>query len=662
MTLPKPPPRLPIIVRTLCSLLKRSGGVFGAAKRVRTVLRRDGFVGLKRAFLHIGIQAASGYDFASIESLTTYADWVKRYDTLNEVTRSKISENIAAMPQTPLISVVMPVYNPDPQYFDAAIRSVRAQIYPCWELCIADDVSTLPGIRQIIERHAKDDLRIKFVYRETNGHICRATNSALELAKGQFVGFLDHDDLIAEHALYSVASEIEKHPDADIIYSDSDWLDDFDRRCNPYFKPDFNLELMLGHNLVGHFGVYRRSVIEAVGGLRVGLEGSQDYDLSLRVLGKSASERVRHIPAILYHWRRSQRAPTYSARELDRCIATAHQAISEFLGDQGIAGTVVRAPRAPQWQRILFSLPHPVPKVSIIVPTRNNPKLLERCVSGLLNGTDYQHFDITIVDNDSDDADALSLLSVLARNDRIKVLHYSGVFNFSAINNFAVRQTDGDVLAFLNNDIEIFGSDWLREMASHATRPNVGAVGAKLYYPNGNIQHAGVTIGIGGVAGHPYKGSSGGTAGQYGEVILARAVSAVTAACMVIRRSVFLEVGGFDEINLAVAFNDVDFCLRLLARGYRNIYTPFAELVHHESATRGSDFDAKKLARFQKEAQYMLGRWAEILPRDPFFNPNRSLDIIPKFASPPRCSYPWEGCDDRNLRISPWTNAQHKNN
>ena len=635
--------RAKLIVRNLRSLLQRNGGVFGAIAKARIKLRRNGFIGLKRALVHAGVHLASGYTFPSVDTFDAYADWVIKYDTLTEKARSKIRTNIAAMKEKPLISVVMPVYNPDPEHFDAAIRSVKEQLYPCWELCIADDASTVPEIREIIDRHAQNDPRIKCIYRETNGHICRATNSALELAQGEFVGLLDHDDILAEHALYWVAAELAKHPDIDIFYSDSDWLDDSGQRHNPYFKPDFNPELMLSQNLVSHFGVYRHSMIKAVGGLRVGFEGSQDYDLSLRVLVKSAPERVHHIPAVLYHWRRSKRAPTYSTQELDRCIRTAHEAIQEYLSRKNILAVVAPAPKAPQWQRIIFGLPNPAPKVSIIVPTKNNATLLERCITGLLNGTDYQPFDITIVDNDSVDPDAVALISQFEKNHRIKVLHYSGVFNFSAINNLAVGQSEGDILAFLNNDIEIVEPGWLQEMVSHAARPDIGAVGAKLYYPNGNIQHAGVTTGIGGVAGHLYKQAPGDTAGRYGETILTHAVTAVTAACMVVRRSVFLEAGGFNEIHLAVAFNDVDLCLRLFALGYRNIFTPFAELVHHESATRGADdLDPEKRARFRNETQYMLKQWAEILAHDPFFNPNRSLDIIPKFAGPPRRPYPWE--------------------
>lgn len=637
--------------RALYASVIRSGGVLGAISKARGVLLRDGFRGLKRGFLHIGIQAAGGYKFS--KTVFDYSDWVEKYDTLNKDAQEKIRMHMATLRRMPLISVVMPVYNPDPEYLDKAILSVTSQIYPHWELCIADDASTRPEIWQTIERHVSLDDRVKVVYREVNGHICRATNSALELAQGEFVALLDHDDVMAEHALYWVAAELEAHPDADIIYSDFDLIDDFNQRHSPYFKSDFNLELMLGQNMVSHLDVYRHSLLKTVGGMRIGFEGSQDYDLFLRVFSQSTVERVRHIPAVLYHWRRSKQAPSYSAQHVASCAQAARRAIGDFLKDKGIAADVMPAPTATQWHRIRYRLPNPSPKVSIIIPTRNQAKLLARCINGLLNSTDYQSFDITIVDHASDDSKTIALLAQLEKIDRIKILHYSGVFNFSAINNFAVRHTIGSVLVFLNDDIEIIQSDWLRELVSHASRSGIGAVGAKLYYPNNHIQHAGVVTGIAGVAGHLYGRAAGNSGGMYGETLLTREISAVTAACMAISRNAFLDVGGFDEVHLPVAFNDVDLCLRLLARGYRNIFTPFAELIHHEFATRGSDLVPKNREQFLKEYQYMLARWSDILPFDRFFNPNRSLDITPKFAEPPRLPYPWEPAQRRERSIFP---------
>jgi glycosyltransferase involved in cell wall biosynthesis len=631
-------------VRILPLTIVRGGGVVGAASKARAILRDEGLPGLKRALAGFYGEAAGGDVYAGRrESGGSYQKWVEKYDTLNDGIRAKIRDHIGRLRHKPLISVVMPVYNPNPIHLDETIRSVRMQLYPHWELCIADDASTDRKVRQVIDRNAKLDSRIKVVYRKTNGHISQATNSALEFAHGEFVAFLDHDDVLSEHALYWVAAELEAHPQTDILYSDSDFLDDDDVRSRPYFKPDFNLELMLGHNLVNHLGVYRRSLVEAVGGMRVGFEGSQDYDLLFSVLGKSAVERVRHIPVVLYHWRRSDKAPPYSSRNLDRCAAAARAAVTDFLASRGVEADVLPAPKAINWQRIRYHLPDPAPKVSVIIPTKNQFELLQKCVRGVLNDTDYPSLEVVIVDHESDDVQTKALLKELAKDPRVRVLPYVGPFNFSAINNFAVRNSKGEILAFLNNDLEILHSDWLREMVSHVMRPKIGAVGAKLYYPNGKIQHAGVIIGMGGVAGHQFLNMPHDFPGPNGETILVHELSAVTGACMVVRRSTFVEVGGFDAINLPVAFNDIDFCLRLREHGYRNIFTPFAEFIHHESASRGLDLAPEKQERFRKECEYMSTRWGEMLERDPYYNPNLSLQILTAGpAAPPRVSYPWE--------------------
>jgi glycosyltransferase involved in cell wall biosynthesis len=636
---PRAARRLKLLMRLLPAAYARGDGIVGALSGVQRVVRRDGLGGLKRALARLHAETPP-----PINRPGAYREWVRAYDVLDDDDRAQIRRHIAGMPRKPLISVVLPVYDPHPAFLDQAIRSVRGQLYPHWELCIADDASTDPEVRRVIERHRREDSRIKVDYRQTNGHICRSTNSALKLAHGELVALLDHDDVVSEHALYWVAAELERYPTADIIYSDSDLIDDRGNRSSPYFKTNFNLELMLGHNMVSHFGVYRRTLVESVGGMRVGLEGSQDYDLFLRTFARSSADRVRHIPAILYHWRRSDNAPTFSARALDRCVDAAHKAIGDFLSSRNIAADVMPAPQARHFQRIAYRMPDPAPKVSVIIPTRNQAGLLGRCVQGVLSKTDYPALEVTIVDNGSDDAEATALLAELAKLPRVRVISYPGSVNVAAINNHAVGRSDGDILAFLDNDIEVTHRDWLREMVSRAARPEIGAVGAKLHLPNGAIQHAGIVTGLGAdrVAGHAYLQAPRSSPGTYGDLFLAREVSAVTGACMVLRRSVFLEVGGLDDVNLAVSFNDVDLCLRLRERGYTNIVTPFAELMHHDSASRGADVSPDKRARFLREADYMRRRWGDVLLRDPYFSPNYSLDFqVPHFARPPRVSYPW---------------------
>jgi GT2 family glycosyltransferase len=618
----------------------------GTLAGLRRVVRRDGFGGLADALrrLHHEMRAPPAPRPPATAEQAAYRDWIRQYDTLSDDDRAAISAHIGAMAARPLISVVMPVYRPHPDLLDAAIWSVRRQLYPHWELCIADDASRQRKVRRVIEQHCRSDPRIKVVYRKLNGHICRATNSALAQARGEHVALLDHDDVLAEHALYWIAAELEDHPDADILYSDSDLIDDAGLRFAPYFKSDFNLELMLGHNMVSHLGVYRRSLVERLGGLRVGLEGSQDYDLLLRTFAASRRERVRHIPAMLYHWRRSDDAPSYSAKSLDRCIRAAHRSIVDFLGGRGIAADVVTAPQARQFHRVVYPLPDPAPKVSVIIPTRNRADLVARCLGGVLGATDYPSLEIIVVDNDSHEPQALALLDELQTRPGVRVVRHPGAFNFAAINNHAAAESGGTVLAFLNSDIEVGQPGWLREMVARALQPDVGAVGAKLFYPDGTIQHAGVVTGLGAdrIAGHPYKGASREVTGSFGDLVLAREVSAVTAACMVMRRSVFREVGGFDAVNLAVAYNDVDLCLRLRERGYRNIVTPFAELTHLESAERGTDASPAERERLRGEVEYMRRRWGDALLRDPYFSPNFSLDAaVPDFARPPRVSKPW---------------------
>ena len=623
------------------------GGAVNALSAAGRIVRREGPIALLRALRRTRVEALarSAVFTPGLIGRIVYGEWIRQFDTLNDDTRAKIRRHIATLRHKPLISVVMPVYNPLPKYLDQAIQSVREQLYPHWELCIADDASTDRHIQRVIAEHAQSDSRINVVTRGANGHICRATNSALELAQGEFVAFLDHDDIIAEHALYWIAAALERKPDTDILYSDSDNIDDAGERSSPYFKPDFNLELMLGQNMINHLGVYRRSLVQAVEGMRAGLEGSQDYDLFLRILAKSAAERVLHIPTVLYHWRRSKDAPSFSVIASDRCVRAARKAVDDFLNAKGLAADVLPAPRIPIFQRIRYHLPNPEPKVSVIISANNQTKSLSRYIERLLTATDYPSFDVTIVDNDSGGAEAVEFLAERAKRPRVRVISNSGPFNSAATDNFAVGQTGGDILFFLHGGIEITQSDWLREMASHAARPEVGAVGAMLHTPNGNVQHAGIVTGLGidRIAGHFYFNVPSNYIGLFGQLFLTREVSAVTSACMAVRRSVFLEAGGLDESHLPNAYYDVDFCLRLRDLGYKNIVTPFVGLVHHEPTAHGSDQSMQKSDRFPQEVEYMKRRWADELLCDPYFNPNLSLNsAIPDLARPPRLAYPWD--------------------
>lgn len=576
----------------------------------------------------------------------TYERWVRECDTLNDGDRAAIRAHIGRLAHRPLISVVMPAYETPERVLSEAIASVQAQLYPHWELCVADDGSPSSDVARVLTEAAAEDPRVKWILRQHNGHIAAATNSALGLASGEFVALMDHDDLLSERALYEVAVELEAHPDADILYSDEDQFDSAGRRFRPYFKPDWNIALMLGHNLVNHLAVYRRTLVERVGNMRLGYEGSQDYDLTLRAAAATEPARIRHIPAILYHWR--QHASFSKEREA-ACVDSARRAIRDYLAGQGAPDAEIGPlPAIPMWTRVSWPLPDPAPKVSVIIPTRDKPDLLARCSAAVLQRTDYPDLELLIVDNDTHDAEALAVLARLAGDPRVRVLPYPGAFNYSAMNNAAARAATGEVLVLLNNDIDVIHRDWLREMVSLAVRPGIGAVGAKLLYGNNTIQHAGVVLGIGsfaggpGVAGHYGQGLPADEVGCHGYLVMAREAAAVTGACLAVRKSAYQQVSGLDETNLSVGFNDVDFCLRLRDAGLRNLWTPFATLYHLESASRGSDLSPSKLERFTREVRHMRHRWGPVLDNDPFYSVNFSrADHTFRLAIPARREKPW---------------------
>ncbi len=569
-----------------------------------------------------------------VADLTSYEQWAKTYDSLDPEKLRAQQAAAARLGTTPLISVVMPVYNTPERWLLRVIESIRSQTYPHWELCIADDASPEPHVRRILEQARESDKRIKVEFRPKNGHISAASNSALALATGDYVALLDHDDELTPDALFEVASAINARPEADYFYSDEDKIDEEGRRFEPYFKPDFLPDLFLGQNYLSHLSVYRTALIRKVGGFREGYEGSQDWDLALRAIEQTSRERIVHIPKVLYHWRAIPGSTALLLSEKSYPVEAARRALADHFTRSGIKAELLPVP-GDHW-RVKYPLPSPAPKVSLIIPTHNGLRLLERCVESILTRTTYPNYEIVIVDNRSDDRATLHWLEqVEARG--VKVLPYPHPFNYSAINNFAVAATDGEVIGLLNNDLEVINADWLEELVSQASRPGVGCVGAMLYYPNDAIQHAGVVIGLGGVAGHAFRDFPRGSEGKFNRARLVQNYSAVTAACLVVRRAVYVQVGGLDERDLAVAFNDIDFCLKVREAGYRNLWTPFAELYHHESASRGTDDTPEKEDRFRREVETMLRRWGPALSRDPAYNPNLTLELNDfSLASPPR--------------------------
>jgi GT2 family glycosyltransferase len=485
------------------------------------------------------------------------------------------------------------------------------------------------------------DARVKVAFRNSNGHISAASNSALELATGEFMALLDHDDELPPHALYMVAVEMNRHPDADIIYSDEDKIDEQGRRFQALFKPDWNPDLFFSQNYISHLGVYRTSLVNRIGGFRTGYEGSQDYDLCLRCVAKTDASRIRHIPFILYHWRAIAGSTAVSTHQKSYAEQAAVRALSDYFQTIDPAISV----KPGKWHTtyvVTYPLPKPPPLVSLIIPTRDGYPVLKRCVESILRKTDYPNYELIIVDNQSTQTETLDYLKSLERQGIARVLRYDAPFNYSAINNFAVREARGEVVGLLNNDLEVISKGWLAEMVRHAIRPEIGAVGAKLYYPNGRIQHAGVVVGIGAAAGHVHHGYFRDQPGYWGRLILTHELSAVTAACLVVRKALYEQVGGLDEEHLAIAYNDIDFCLKLREEGYRNIWTPFAELRHHESWSRGYEDTSEKRDRFNAELSQLQTRWGSRLLVDPHYNPNLTLHYLDfTLAWPPRVTKPW---------------------
>ena len=568
-----------------------------------------------------------------------YARWIRCYDQLQRDDLKRVREQIAQFHYSPLISVLLPVYNSNLKWLRRAILSVQKQLYPRWEICIVDDASTDRKIWPFLQRCARRDRRIKLMRRTENGHISAASNDALRLATGDFVALLDHDDELAPTALYLVALALNKNRDLQLLYSDEDKLEEHNRRSEPYFKSDWNPELFLAQNFVSHLSVYRTDLIRRVGGFRIGFEGSQDYDLALRCIEKIRPEEIEHLPWVLYHWRAGDQSTASNPTAKPYAQEAARRAVQEHLERTGVAGTVL--PSHGVYLQTKYALPNDRPMVSIIIPTRDQPSSLKTCLNSIFEKTDYPAYELIVLDNQSCDSEALEFLAKLRRRDGVRVERIDDPFNYSRLNNRGVELSRGSFVALLNNDVEVLHADWLSEMVSRAMQAKVAMVGARLWYHNGTIQHGGVILGAGGIAGHAHIGLRPGEPGYFARAHLAQDVSAVTTACAMVKREAYLQVGGLDE-NLAVTFNDVDLCLRLREAGYRIVWTPHADLIHYESSSRGCEDSAPKQVRFLAEVDYMKSKWGDILQRDPFYNPNLSLDEnLFTLAFPPRTIKPW---------------------
>lgn len=566
--------------------------------------------------------AFQNYQMSALLGAFNYQAWQVEHEKRCRISDEELQQVITDFADKPLISVVMPTYNPPKHFLIKAIESVLRQRYPYWQLCIADDASPNSDVKEVLAEYAELDARVKYIIREKNGHISAASNSALALCEGHYVALMDHDDELAEDALFYMAQAINTYPSAQVLFSDEDKIDEQGNRFEPHFKPDWNKDLFFSQNYVSHLGVYKTSLLKKIGGFREGVEGSQDQDLLLRCLLHVADDEIIHVPKVLYHWRALAGSTALAASEKSYTSQSGIKALTDYFVAAGYSNVKVEPAVVSNTYRVIYPLPASKPLVSMLIPTRDKLELLKPCIESILAKTSYTNFEILILDNGSVETATKAYFSeVVKRDTRVRVLKYDYPFNYSAINNFGVKHSNGELLALVNNDIEVINPDWLEEMVRHAIRPEIGCVGAKLYFDDDTIQHAGVIVGLGGVAGHSHKHYPRSHPGYFGRLQCVQNYLAVTAACLLVRKSVFEQVGGLNEVDLKVAFNDVDLCLKIYKAGYRNLWTPYAELYHYESKSRGIEDTPEKQVRFQVEVNYIRDQYLDLIEHDPCYNP-----------------------------------------
>ena len=582
---------------------------------------------IKKAFLyfkHFGPKEFMNHLFERLEpEEVPYGPWYESHKPdMAELDRQRKTE----IKGGPLFSVLVPTYMTREDFLRQMIESVKAQTYGRWELCIADASDKeypegTRGVEEIVREYAVSDSRIRYKKLAENISISANTNEAFAMAEGDYIGLLDHDDLLAPQALFRMAEAVRQHG-ADMLYSDEDKVtEDLKKHFQPHFKPEFNLDLLRSNNYITHFLVVKKTLAEEAGLLRDEMNGAQDYDFIFRCSEKA--EKIVRIPEILYHWRTSETSTADNPMSKQYAYEAGERAISGNLERTGTAGTVESLPDFG-----FYRVRYPVqgtPLVSVIIPNKDHAGMLKKCVESVF-ANDYQNVEIIIVENNSTERETFAYYRELSKNPRVRLVRWKHGFNYSAINNCGVRHAKGEYLLFLNNDVRgDISTNWLTEMLGVCQRKDVGAVGARLYYPNNKIQHAGIVIGIGGVAGAMFVDLPKGRGGYMHKAAIMQDLSAVTAACMLVKREAFEKAGGFTE-ELAVAFNDVDLCLKIGKCGYRIVYDPFAELYHDESRTRGAEDTPEKIRRFQSEIEYMRVHWLDIIKNgDPNYNPNLSL-------------------------------------
>lgn len=521
----------------------------------------------------------------------------------------------------PLISIIIPVYNADEVVLDECINSVLNQSYDNFEICIADDNSPKEETKNALKKY-ENNSKIKLVYRKENGMISKCMNSAIELATGEYVGFLDNDDVLDKNALYYVVKALNNNKKLDLIYSDEDKLDENGMYCDPHFKPDYSPDTLMSLNYICHFTVIRKKIGDKIGWFKSEFDGAQDYDLFLRVTEES--NNIEHIAKILYHWRKSATSTAANNSNKDYARLAGKKALEEALKRRNTPGEVLLDQHSP-FYIIDYKLKEE-PKVSIVIPTKDHIDLLSKCLNSIYKYTIYKNFEIVIIDNNSVEEKTKEYFKeIVDKHKNIKIIHDNGEFNFSRINNNAIKKLDTDYVLLLNNDTEVITERWLSIMVGYASREHVGCVGAKLLYSDETIQHGGVILGLGGVASHAYIGADRNVVGYFGRLCVPYNYSANTAACLMVSKKKYDEVNGLEE-DLKVAYNDIDFNIKLLEKGYYNVFLPQIELFHYESKSRGLDTKGEKKERFLKETDYMNNKWGNILYSDKYYNANFSLN------------------------------------
>lgn len=552
-----------------------------------------------------------------------YATFIALNDTLKKSDIRAMRKQIQKLPLRPVISLVMPVRAPIEEFFGAALDSVVGQIYPHWELLLAGDFSSDAQGLAIAKAYQSKNAQVKVISVEPEKDLASTLNSALEAAQGEFVARLNQHDQIPPHALFLLAQEIGMHPDADLIYTDNDSIDEANKRLDPCFKPDWNPDLFFSYNYLANLTLYRRLRALELGGYRGGFEGAEDYDLTLRYLRGLPAARIRHIPRVLSHSRVQNQSVALTPSPLWGEGGTSHQsgkrALTAYFERSGV--TVEDGP-APGLYRIKYPLPEQLPLVSIIIPTRDRVEILKTCIESIQKITSYPNWELIIVDNGSDEAETLTFLEELANSGNAKIITYDSPFNYSAINNMAVESARGEIIVFMNNDVEVMSAHWLTELVSHAIRPQVGIVGSKLLYSSGVVQHAGIALDPNFIAIHLHRYLPIGESGYCHRAAVVQDISAVTGACMAMRAEVFQRCRGFEADQLQVNYSDVDLCLKALELGLNNVFTPYSLLYHHESISRGLNDSIEKVNLLRSEAVYMRRTWGGCLENDPALNIN----------------------------------------